>query len=403
MKTILIVLSLLCSVASLHAQYCSNSNRFTEVDVFSLGQIDSALNVPYGMANASNGTPTTLAMDIYYPDLAVDSLSERPFVMILHGGGWAVGDKSQMRDDCREFAKKGYVAATMSYRLGIPPSLDVQYMTHQDAHAAFRFIVANATTYGIDTDWMFVGGRSSGSITSMFLVYNDEQDWEMINPGVVGRLGNISASGNSLTNNFALKGLINYWGSVQPSAVTAAEMLPTIHFHGEQDPVVALDSSGFTGMVGSRAIHNFLVAEGICSDLNIDPNGGHGVYDNPEGVKFRTQKASCFIRSVFCNDCASVSTTDSIPAACAISTVPTSLGLLSVINNVSVYPNPFNQQITIQGLSGGETIILRNAIGQEVYQGSNVSSISTASYPEGIYFLEIFKDANREVVKLIKQ
>ncbi len=71
--------------------------------------------------------------------------------------------------------------------------------------------------------------------------------------------------------------------------------------------------------------------------------------------------------------------------------------------NVQVYPNPFNQQITIQGSTGHETIILRNAIGQQVYQGSHVTSISTADYPSGLYFLEVINDDNREVLKLIKQ
>ncbi len=82
---------------------------------------------------------------------------------------------------------------------------------------------------------------------------------------------------------------------------------------------------------------------------------------------------------------------------------PTSLAELADLAGLKVFPNPFDELLTIQGLSGDETLVIRNAMGQQVYQGSHVRSISTTNYPAGIYFLEVLSDDRREVVKLVKR
>jgi acetyl esterase/lipase len=39
-----------------------------------------------------------------------------PCIVIIHGGGWAAGNKNGHDAQVRELAKKGYVAATVAYR-----------------------------------------------------------------------------------------------------------------------------------------------------------------------------------------------------------------------------------------------------------------------------------------------
>ncbi len=65
--------------------------------------------------------------------------------------------------------------------------------------------------------------------------------------------------------------------------------------------------------MGSRAIHNYLVTENICADITVKPNGGHGVYADASGTTFRTARASCFFKRIFCSAC-----TDSYATAIVI-------------------------------------------------------------------------------------
>ena len=52
-------------------------------------------------------------------DLAVPTAGEGPYPMVvfIHGGGWAGGNRVSFRSQIQQAARRGYVAATVSYRL----------------------------------------------------------------------------------------------------------------------------------------------------------------------------------------------------------------------------------------------------------------------------------------------
>ena len=56
-------------------------------------------------------------MDIYTPNN--DNLGKRPLIVYVHGGAFYAGDKASQDciDFCTAFAKKGYVAVSVNYRL----------------------------------------------------------------------------------------------------------------------------------------------------------------------------------------------------------------------------------------------------------------------------------------------
>ena len=58
----------------------------------------------------------TLLMDIYQP--YNDPMAARPFMVLVHGGSFLQGNKSDLEETCRAFARKGYVAVSIQYRLG---------------------------------------------------------------------------------------------------------------------------------------------------------------------------------------------------------------------------------------------------------------------------------------------
>ena len=81
-----ILLSFFIYTTNIVAQYCTEDNRFTEKEYFSIAQIDSTFDLTYGSALNWQNSNEDLKLDIYYPSINQDNLSERPFVLIIHGG-----------------------------------------------------------------------------------------------------------------------------------------------------------------------------------------------------------------------------------------------------------------------------------------------------------------------------
>ena len=77
--------------------------------------------------------------------------------MLFHGGGFSSGDKQSgdIKDLCIHLDRRGFVCATVNYRLGYNfteyGQYKARYRAIQDGHAAMRYIVNNANTVRIDT------------------------------------------------------------------------------------------------------------------------------------------------------------------------------------------------------------------------------------------------------------
>jgi poly(3-hydroxybutyrate) depolymerase len=308
MKQIITILIIHIFAFSATAQLCTNDSRFTNVTYFTSGQISSQLNVTYGNAVDWQGNNVALKLDAYYPTLSIDTLPLRPLILMVHGGGLIGGDKINYTRVCKEFAKRGFVAVTINYRLGLNCNTDTiseekaKYRVQQDINAAFRYVSANASMLRVDTSWMFIGGGSAGSVASLGVVYISQSEWNTFTPTLQTLLGNLNSSGNNLTNTFNIKGVFNDWGAMLKTSMQPTEMLPMVSFHGDADSTVAIDSTFGGGCIhveksyGSRAMHNLLVANGVCSDLSVKIDGGHGVFqDSIIGTPFRVGRAALFL------------------------------------------------------------------------------------------------------------
>ncbi|PXY42702.1 esterase [Flavobacterium cheongpyeongense] len=82
-----------------------------------------------------------------------------PAVIMIHGGGWRSGNKSQMKTMAQEIASKGYSCFAIEYRL----SLEAKYPEGvYDVKNAIKFIKDNAGKFNVDPDKIAVLGCSSG-------------------------------------------------------------------------------------------------------------------------------------------------------------------------------------------------------------------------------------------------
>lgn len=412
---LLLTTTLFLLIGKTYGQYCTSDTRYTEVQYFDSTEITIATNIQYGISQDYLGNPDTLLMDLYYPNLGIDVSPKRPFIMVFHGGGFSSGDKASgdIVDLCVHLALRGFVCATVNYRLGHDFSEYGQYKARyraiQDGHAAMRYVVNNANIVRLDTNWLFVGGQSAGSLLALGMVYADQSELDSISlhystTATSIELGNLYTSGNNLTNTYTFKGIFNNWGGVTESEIDIVEMIPTVAFHGELDTLVQIDSDNsflhYT-LNGSRAIHSDLIANNICSEVTIDTSGGHGIYRNTSSI-FRANRASCFFKSIFCNNCVNFYSTDSIPSDCSVTLY---FEDNTFVSNIKIFPNPIENSFKIQGDTGMSELTIYNLLGQLVYKEKILNEEVKVNLLPGIYVLTIRQVETNKIftTKLIKK
>lgn len=105
-----------------------------------------------------------LLLDVYRP--AAPSDRPRPAVLMVHGGAWRAGDKSECADIAPMLIKEGYVAFAVGYRLATP---ETNHWPAQldDVQRAVRWVRAHAACYGVNPDKIgALGGSAGGHIVA---------------------------------------------------------------------------------------------------------------------------------------------------------------------------------------------------------------------------------------------
>lgn len=138
-----------------------------------------------------------------------------PCVLFIHGGGFRAGSREGYNGQIIRLAEKGYVAATVSYRLA--PKYPFPAAIH-DTKAAVRWLRATATKYAIDPNRIGVTGGSAGGHLAQFLA-------------VTGDVKEFEGDGGNPTQSSTVKCVVNFYGPSDftksyGKSVDAAEVLP---------------------------------------------------------------------------------------------------------------------------------------------------------------------------------
>ncbi len=112
-----------------------------------------------------------LGMTIYEPRGSSTGL--RPGMVLIHGGAWRFGPRSQQWWYCRAFARAGYVVMSIDYRL--MPRYTFPYCLH-DCKAAVRWLRMHAGEYRVDPDRIVAFGASAGGHLAAFLAATGPED-----------------------------------------------------------------------------------------------------------------------------------------------------------------------------------------------------------------------------------
>ena len=314
-------------------------DRYSQDTIFRESEIDVLSDVAYAQAMSWNDTVHQLKMDIYQPNQVLDPLEKRPLIVMTHGGSFAVGNHTGMAYYALNMAQRGFVTASINYRLGWncdvanenPCSTcttqsgklnEAVYRAVQDHRAAVRYLVHNAENLGIDTSFIFVQGESAGSITSLSSAFWSQAEAETFCSTCLNELGLLDTSGNSLTDSYTIKGVINSCGGI-PSmgqGILDGHNIPVIGFHAEWDCLVPYGSGpvlncppitcgSFFWVGGSNGIRAQLQLNGVCYQMNrVLASIEHCTGSPPSAI---VGKSACFLKGIMCDDCTSSTSTQS--------------------------------------------------------------------------------------------
>ena len=382
------------------AQGCDGARYYN--DVFDEVEMST---VYYGTNSDAAGNSFDLEMDIYQP--VGDTQEKRPLMIWSHGGAFVGGDRTNMTQNCIDFAKKGFVTATISYRLypviqlGIPDSIemmDAAMKSLGDLKAAIRHFYQDADTdnlYRIDTDYIVVAGVSAGAIMAVHAAYLDEddnipdfiQDVFADNGGMEGSTGD--AANQSYPSDVVAA--INLSGALHKREWMSPGEPPLASYHGTADDVVPYNHGvasvfgfDFMSLDGSGVMHQRADELGIFNFHIAAEGAGHDTAYQPDYADDFAQfnlEGLDFLQTVLCSPSTNNNEVD------------------LAVASVSVYPNPTSTDINLElsNYTGGYTINLFDQTSRRIHSYAKLyepfATINASKLPKGLYYLEVaFED-----------
>ncbi len=308
---------------------------------------------------------TSQNIDIYQPH--GDNATNRRAILIIHGGSFYGGSRQDgfIAYMCTEFAKRGYVTASIDYRL--VPIASIASLSDSnsaypyviksiaDGKAAMRFLKKNAATYGIDSSWIAIGGESAGAIIANHIVYvtSISEATPLLTSafnsvgGFDGNSGNPGFSTNS-------KAVLNLAGALLFTGfLDATDHTPIYSAQGDADNTVPYNCGQVLGgasdiqMCGAGAMKPVLDNLGITNQLHTFPGDPHVPWESDNAKRDIVESESAlFLYQIEC---------------------PTFTAINEVSNvKVGLYPNPASSQITISADATISNIDVVDMLGRTV-------------------------------------
>lgn len=221
--------------------------------------VDVQRDIPFATSVNVDGATVTLTLDLYTP--RGDTSAKRPVYLYAHGGFFALGDKSEGASWGNRLAQRGYVVASINYRLSstfvtapvdTPREIEEIDDARQDMQTAVRWIRSMAVALHIDPDKIAVGGSSAGAVTALGVAVHNE-DVE------VKQYPQFSS---------AVCTAVSYSGANEPAAIDPGDAGAIFH-HGTDDTIVPFAQA--------EATRDAMIANGLAVQWNEYPGVGHGL------------------------------------------------------------------------------------------------------------------------------
>ena len=209
-----------------------------------------------------------------------------PAVIVVHGGAWITGNHAMENPFAIELARRGYVAATIEYRLSNEAKYPAQI---HDLKAAVRWLRANAARYHIDANQIAaVGASAGGHLVALLGATNDISSFEgdgnnsefssavqsvvdidgtatLIDPGNIEK-----EKKGPFDTNTRLIG-----GSYEEKPEVWRDASPITHVNKRSAPVLFINSSSYRPFQQREEMSARLKAMGIVSEIVVIPDTPH--------------------------------------------------------------------------------------------------------------------------------
>jgi len=403
MRKVYMLLSMGLSLSvGINAQDCSGNRYFSEV----FPNVTETKDVEYGRNFLQDGTTEQiLELDIYTPQGDLDT--ERPLIVFAHGGSFIGGDRADVASQCRTFAKLGYVAVSISYRLltidgsvfadpGGEFRKEVMRAMH-DMRAAIRFLrkssIDGGNPYGIDPNLVIVGGVSAGAILANHVTYLDNVSKIPADVSAyVAAQGGLEGSSGNPGYNSVPQMVVSFCGAVGDTLWIEAGDQPSVGVHNITDNTVP-NVSGYPNvgvpvpvmLYGDSAIHLRANNLNISNDYMSVPTTGHCVFP-PEAAIF----VKDFMHSQICIQ---------------------QLAMEQNPNSVlfSVYPNPMTDghfNIDVPSNDQEITVTVIDMLGKVVLNkilpsNQNLLTVNAETFTAGLYTVKLTSGNGLEASKKI--
>jgi acetyl esterase/lipase len=222
-------------------------------------------NLPYGQAYDEHGELQTLYLDLFEPEGDTDP--ERPAIVLLHGGGFVSGNRTRVESWARYYALRGYVTATIDYRLREDATFSgptdplfrrALRQARYDAQAAVRWMRRYHRVNRVDRRKIAMMGTSAGAITALHVAYNSSDR------GTSGNRGYRSD----------VQAVVSYAGATVRHDFMDDGDAPVLMLHGTDDPIVPHKAAVRTC--------DAALASGLSCDMHAYESAGHGIFFNDE-------------------------------------------------------------------------------------------------------------------------
>lgn len=411
MRTFSLLLAL-CLGAAAYAQ-CDGDRYFNQI--FNDFYVTS--NIQYGSNLDLNVENVNLLLDVYRP--YGDTHFERPLVIMVHGGSFVGGSK--IGDDvvplARDLAKMGYVVASINYRLGLPFSVDLEQPATQavirgyhDAKAAVRFfrmsVVEENNTYGIDEDQIYMVGVSAGGFVTLHNAYltDEAQIPAAVDQTLPGLGGGIEGESGNPGFSSQLQGIVNIAGAMGDADWMQEDGIPVLSFHGNQDATVPYGTAmlqlfgliDVTVVDGSATVHERAEELGVTNCFIPHFGAGHVPHvANPTYYDTTRAITANFLGHLVCPD---------QPLDCEYRDVTLDIANVEK-NELSVYPNPARETVTVALPGAGQAFIefydIQGRFVADNRMNGDLQVINVGHLPRGAYIVRVVSERAVETRRII--
>ena len=210
---------------------------------------------------------TVLRLDVFMP---ADGFLH-PAVLLVHGGGWSHGDKSEWANEGLLLAASGFVAFAADYRLAPPGGSWHAITPVQDLEDAVTWIRANAGSYGVDPSRVGALGDSAGGNLALMLAVTGSGGADKVDAAV-------SWSGPTYLRLHPSSAAANYVGCSVTACPASWDAASPYFFVDPTDAPIYLANSALETTVPvdeANAMADQLAAQGVPYELNILPGTRH--------------------------------------------------------------------------------------------------------------------------------